>query len=223
MDPEIIVMQPDRSKTLSPALLAELAAHGEVRVFARNEQLISEGELSDSLYLLVSGELKVYTQDERGRELVYNVLHVGELFGELFLDGEVRSASVRAMTEAQCIVVDQVMAQGLIRSYPAFAEFLILKLIGRLRRATELCKRLGLSDVSARTIALLEQNAVVDTGIHMIPLSLTQQEIADRVGATREMINHVIGDLIRGGYLVRDDKRRLRIEKPLPRRMPQDN
>lgn len=211
-------MQPERPKSLPPELLAQLAKCGELRVFARNEQLISEGEPSDALYVLVSGELKVFTQDGKGRELVYNVLQAGELFGELFLDGDVRSASIRAITEARCIIVDQALAHGLIRSYPAFAEFLLFQLIGRLRRATELCKHLGLSDVFARTVALLAQSAVMEDGVRFVPSSLTQQEIADRVGATREMINHVIGDLIRGGYLARDDKRRLLVVKPLPRR-----
>jgi len=209
-------MQPNIPKTLPPELLRELSARGETRLFARNEQVITEGAVSDSLYVLVSGELKVYTQDERGRELVYNVLQAGELFGELFLDGEARSASVRAISEAHCVVVDQALAEGLIRSFPAFAEFLILSLIARLRHATELCRHLALSDVFSRTVAILDQSAIVSDGVRMIPSSLTQQEIADRVGATREMINHVIGDLIRGGLLIRDDKRRLLVVGPLP-------
>jgi CRP/FNR family cyclic AMP-dependent transcriptional regulator len=211
-------MELDRSETLPPDLLVELSERGQVQAFARNEIVISEGDLSDCLYILVSGELKVYTQDEKGRELVYNVLQAGELFGELFLDGDVRSASVRATTEARCIVVDQTLAYGLIRSYPAFAEFLILKLIARVRHATRLSKRLALSGVFERTVALLEQSTQLKDGIRLVPTTLTQQEIANRVGATREMVNHVIGDLIRGGFLVRNEQRELVVVKKLAKR-----
>ncbi|KAF1716421.1 hypothetical protein CSC74_11370 [Pseudoxanthomonas yeongjuensis] len=211
-------MELDRSEPLPPDLLAELAERGEVRIFARNQKVIAEGERSDCLYVLVSGELKVYTQDERGRELVYNVLRAGELFGELFLDGDVRSASVSALTEAHCIVVDQALTHGLIRSYPAFAEFLIRKLIARVRHATQLSKRLALNDVFERTVALLEQAARPNNGVRLIPAALTQQEIANRIGATREMVNHVIGELTRGGFLERNEKRELIITRELPRR-----
>lgn len=211
-------MELDRSEPLPPDLLAALGERGEVRIFARNERVISEGELSDCLYVLVSGELKVYTQDERGRELIYNVLRAGELFGELFLDGDVRSASVSALTEAHCIVVDQALTHGLIRSHPAFAEFLIRKLIARVRHATQLSKRLALNDVFERTVALLEQATQLNNGARLIPAALTQQEIANRVGATREMVNHVIGELTRGGFLERNEKRELVVVKKLPKR-----
>lgn len=211
-------MASDRSEPLPPEFLAELAQRGEVRVFARGENVISEGECADHLYVLVSGELKVYTQDEKGRELVYNVLKAGELFGELFLDGQVRSASVKALAESHCIVVDQALTQDLIRSYPAFAEFLILKLIARVRHITGLSKRLALSDVSARTVALLEQAAQLKDEIRIVPAALTQQEIANRIGATREMVNHVLGELVRSGFLSRNDRKELILLRPLPRR-----
>jgi CRP/FNR family cyclic AMP-dependent transcriptional regulator len=112
MVPEAAFMQQNRLDSLPPGLLAELAERGELRAFARNEQLISEGGSSDFLFILVAGEVKVFTQDEKGRELVYNVLQAGELFGELFLDGDVRSASVRAITDVRCILVDRALAQG---------------------------------------------------------------------------------------------------------------
>ena len=209
-------MEADRPAPVPQEILEELAQHGEHRVFARNTQLCSEGEPSDFLYILLSGEVKVFTQDQKGRELVYNVLSDGEFFGEFVLDGHPRSASVRALTEVRCIAIDQSLARAFIRANPNFAEFLVLKLIERLRRATELYKHLGLNDVFSRTVVLLDQNAVDEDGIRSIPGFLTQQEIADRVGATREMINHVIADLIKRGFLTRDERRRLVIAKPLP-------
>lgn len=202
---------------LPPELLEELAGRGVSRTYARNEQLIAEGDASDALFVLLSGELKVYTQDEKGRELVYNVLRPGEMFGELFLDGGVRSASVRAMSDCRCILIDQALTYALVRTHPVFAELLIKKLIERVRHATRLSKSLALSDVYERTVSLLMQTAVLENDVRMVPAALTQQEMADRVGATREMINRVLRDLVKGGFLVRNEKRRLVLLKDLPR------
>ena len=73
-----------------------------------------------------------------------------------------------------------------------------------------------MNDVFERTVSLLNRENSLDGEIRMIPANMTQQEIANRVGATREMVNHVIVNLISDGFLNRDDKRRLSIVRPLP-------
>lgn len=187
-------------------------------MYVRNETIFNEGESSDALFILISGQLKVFTRGESGRELVYNTIEPGEFFGELFLDGGVRSASVRAMVTSHCIRVDQSHIRKLIGDYPEFAECLIHSLINRLRHATGLSKSLALNDVYQRTVDLLERMAVDEGQRRIVPAVLTQQEIADRVGATREMINQVIRELMRGGFLIRDDERRLVLLKRFPTR-----
>ncbi len=72
----------DESDRLSPQLVVLLGTRGNVRAFARGQLLIEEGDASDALYILVTGQLKVFTRDDKGRELVYNVLEPGEFFGE---------------------------------------------------------------------------------------------------------------------------------------------
>ena len=211
-------MQEDRSNNLSPELLSQLALCGDAKWYGRNELLIVEGAVADALYILIAGQLKVFTQDNKGRELVYNILQPGEFFGELFLDGGLRSASVKAVVDSQCIVVDHLAIRGFMKTYPEFAECLVYKLIERLRHATQLSKSLALHDVYERTVDLLNQVALNEGDIRVVPLTMTQQEIADRVGATREMINHILRDLIRGGFLARDEKKRLVFSKMLPKR-----
>src|SRR6188768_3842570 len=98
-------MQESEQSRLSENLLSTLSTRGDLRTYGRGERLITEGETSDSIFILVAGELKVFTCDERGRELVYNVLRPGEFFGELFLDGGPRSASVKASCTSICVVV----------------------------------------------------------------------------------------------------------------------
>lgn len=212
-------MPEERADTLSPELLSQLAQCGDAKWYGRNQMLIVEGAVSDALYILIAGQLKVFTQDSKGRELVYNILQPGEFFGELFLDGGLRSASVKAVVDSQCIVIDHLAIRGFMKTYPEFAECLVYKLIARLRHATQLSKSLALHDVYERTVDLLNRVALNEPDdIRVVPPSMTQQEIADRVGATREMINHILRDLTRGGFLARDEKKRLVFTKMPPKR-----
>lgn len=207
-------MSPQVSHLISPHLLTALQTRGNVHDYAKNEIIVREGEVSDSLYILALGQLKVFSRVEGGREVVYNILKPGEVFGEMFLDGGLRSASVKAMTASQCIRVDAPHSREFIHDYPEFADRLIRGLITRLRHSTEMVKRLTFN--YERTILLLNQVAETDGQVRYLPHKLTQQEIADRVGATREMINHVFSELTKGGFLGRDEKRRMIVLKTLP-------
>ncbi len=132
---------------ISPELLAKLSDRGGQRTYARGELLIREGEASTDVYILLAGELKAYTSDASGRELVYSMMTPGEFFGELSLDGGLRSASVQASHSAICVVVAQADVQAFLGEYPEFAEALVMKLIARVRAVTARAKRLGLDEV----------------------------------------------------------------------------
>jgi CRP/FNR family transcriptional regulator, cyclic AMP receptor protein len=203
---------------LSEELFARLAQRGDAKHYARDEVLIREGDASDALYILMEGQLKVFSRDERGRELVYNIITPGEFFGEMFLDGGPRSASVKAVTEADCIVINQHEIRSFMRTYPEFAECLVHKLIARLRHATRFSRSLALDGAYERTLALLDQIAVTEGDIRFIPPRVTQQDIADRVAVSREMINHIMRGLLRDGLIVRDEKRRGVLSRDFPRR-----
>jgi CRP/FNR family transcriptional regulator, cyclic AMP receptor protein len=204
------------SDTLSEELLAELAGHGSVRRFARGRVLITEGEVSDALYVLIAGQMKVFTIGQRGRELIYNILGPGEFFGEMFLDGGLRSASVKASEDSLCVVIGQEKFRSFMAAYPEFAERLVLKLIGRVRHATRQIKGLGLDGVYERIVVLINQIPPDAQGERVIPAAMTQTEIAALVGATREMVNHVFRDLTRQGFVVKENRKRLRVVRDLP-------
>lgn len=163
-------MSNETAVQLPGSLIDKLALRGDLRSFERGELLINEGDASDSLYILVAGQLKVFTRDGKGRELVYNILNTGEFFGELFLDGGPRSASVKAISTAQCIVVDQAAIRDFMKTYPEFAECLVLKLIERLRHATQQIKNLVLSGVYERTVLLLNQLAANGSETSRVPI-----------------------------------------------------
>ena len=202
---------------LSADLLARLEGDGTSQGYEAGEVLVREGGPSTHFYVLLSGELEVYTRKDGGRELVYATLRPGEYFGELSLDGNPRSASVRATTASRCLVVPVEALQSLVRSHPEFACHLVDKLIHLLRQSTRKLKSMALDDAYERIVALIDEEAVVEDGVRYLPRALTQQEIANRVGASREMVNHVLRTLKRDGFASRVPGRGLVISGSLPR------
>ncbi len=208
--------------TIDPPLPAPVldaaTAVGGLRRLAAGDTLFHEGEASDTVYVLLSGSLKVFSRNENGREVVYNVLSPGEMLGEMVLDGGPRSASVQALEASECLAIEGDDVRGLLREHPEFAEVLVLKLIARLRHATRTIRGMALDGVYERVVALLERAAVDVGGQRRVPRSLTQVEIARRVGAGREMVHHVLQGLIQGGYIHKDRGHQMTLLKPLPPR-----
>ena len=206
----------DTCNQMTHDVLARMAGHGDIRYFEKGEILFEEHDAPDGVYILLEGELKVYVDGRQGREVVYATLKPIELFGEMLLDGGARSASVKALTRARCAVVPADALRALVRSEPDFAEHTILGLIARLRTLSQSTRRLATHQVRERVFALLDDAAVDEGNVRAIARPLTQQEIANRVGASREMVNHVLRDLRTAGHIMRDDGDRLLILKPLP-------
>lgn len=203
---------------LPPELLARLSASGVTQQFEVGDVLFQEGDASDTLYVLIAGQLKAYSAKSNGREVVYSTLEPGQIFGEMFLDGGPRSASVKAIAPSTCLIVAGDQIRALMSAYPSFAEYVAMQLMARLRAATRKMRALALDDVYERVTSLLQASAVEDaTGKH-IPRHLTQLEIASQVGATREMVNHVLRDLTRGGFILKDRRHRMTLLQPLPKR-----
>ena len=186
---------------LPKALLDALARHGGVRQFPAHSILINEGDSTDSLYIVLSGRLLAYASDSSGREVVLAEHGPGEYLGELSLDGEKRSASVRALEPSTCCVVQGAQLRQFLVDQPDFALLLTVKLIRMIRRLTEQVKSLALQDVYGRIARMLMEISKPQGDERIVPLKLTQQDIADRVGSSREMVNRVMKELTSGGYV----------------------
>ena len=205
----------DPFEPLHDEVLRNIATSGVVRTFARNTVLINEGDVGDALYVILSGRVKVYSSNEAGREFVIDFHGAGEYVGEMTLDGEPRSASVMTVEPTTCAVVNRAQFRDFILAHPDFAMHLIDRLIHRLRVTTGNLKSLALSDVYGRLVRLLNTLAQDVDGKSIVPEKLTQQDIADRVGASRDMIGKLMKDLVAGGYLAVED-RTIAILKKLP-------
>lgn len=202
---------------LPAPLLAEIAARGGTRQFPANAILINEGDSTDSLYIVLDGRVKVYSAGESGREIILSELGPGEYLGELSLDGEKRSVSVKTMEPTRCCVVQGADLRAFLVDHPDFALHLTFKLTHMVRRLTEQVKSLALQDVYGRIVRLLTELSEPDGAERrVVRQRLTQQDIADRVGSSREMVNRVMKELSAGGYVVADAAKQLVIARKLP-------
>ena len=204
------------SPSLGDAELRALASRAATKSFPKNTVIVSEGDETDSLYVIVSGRVKVYVSDEAGKEIVLTTQGVGEYFGEMVLDEGPRSASVMTLEPSQFAIVPKSEFKSFMLDNPQFAIHLIEKLIGRVRVLTENVKSLALMDVYGRVARVLLDLAHESDGKLVIEEKLTQQDIADRVGASREMISKILKDLADGGYISVAQKR-ITIHRTPPR------
>ncbi|MEP7084262.1 MAG: Crp/Fnr family transcriptional regulator [Betaproteobacteria bacterium] len=209
--------QPVTLDLLQDSLLKAVAARGGMRTYPRGSIIINEGERSDTFFILLSGKVKVFGADQAGNEVVYSVHGAGEYVGEMALDGGVRTASVMTMEDTACSVISGSELKGFVADHPEFALHLIHKLIRRAREATEGMKNLALLDVYGRICALLTSLARESNGSMQLRDKLTQQDIAERVGSSREMVSRIFKGLTEGGY-VAQEAGRWKILKKLPAR-----
>jgi len=201
---------------LPEGTLRAIAGTGVIRAFPRRSVLINEGDEGDSLYVILSGKVKVYASNAVGREVVIDFHGPGEYVGEMSLAGAPRSASVVTVLPTTCAIVTRAHFREFILAHPDFALHLVEKLIHRARLATENVKSLALSDVYGRLVRLLTTLARDVDGALVVPERLTQQDIADRVGASRDMVSRLLKDLVGGGYLAVADRTITILKKPPP-------
>ena len=188
---------------LTPQEMDALAASSVVRNYPKNTVIINENDHADSLYIIESGRVKVYCSDKNGKEFIMNTLGPEDYFGELaLLDDDKRSASVRTMEKSNFCIIYKDDFNQVLEQQPNIAKTLICNLTRRVRKLTKDVKALALQDVYGRVTNVLTSLAEPrDDETSIIPEKLTQQDIADRVGASREMVARILKDLTIGEYI----------------------
>jgi CRP/FNR family cyclic AMP-dependent transcriptional regulator len=199
------------------AFVRELASLGRVRSYPRHTVFITEGDSSDSVFVILSGKVKIFISDTEGHEMILDTHGPGDYVGEMALDGKPRSASVMTLEPSTFSVVQREPLLEAIRKTPDFALEIISRIIDRARLATNSVKDLALLDVYGRVARLLLNMAVEKEGKLVIPEKLTQQEIAERVGASRDMVSRIFRDLTQGGYITVEHRFITINKRPPPR------
>jgi CRP/FNR family cyclic AMP-dependent transcriptional regulator len=195
--------------------LRPLLERAAAKSYPKSTVIVSEGDRSEGLYVILSGKVRIYLANENGREVTLGVEGPGDYFGEMTLDGGARSASVMTLEPSRFLVVPRAAVEPFIAAHPEFALHLVRKLIRRVRILTESVRSLALQDVYGRFTRLLHELAIEEDGKLVIAEKLTQQEMANRIGASREMVGIILKDLVKGGYLTVTGKR-IAIDKKLP-------
>ncbi len=172
----------------------------------RSEALFREGDSGDRLYVVMEGKVKLGRTSTDGRENLLAVLGPGQMFGELSLfDPGPRSATATAVTDCRLTSLGHSDLQRWLTDRPDVARGLLFQLAHRLRRTNEVVADLVFSDVPGRVAkALLDLSTrfgqQADDGMH-VHHDLTQEELAQLVGASRETVNKALADFANRGWL----------------------
>ncbi len=213
----MILRQVELFQGLSNTELETLSGSSSSRSFPKNTVVIHENDPADSLFIIESGKVKVYCSDKNGKEFIMNTQGEGDYFGELaLLDDSARSASVRTVEKSSFCIIFKDNFNRVLDEHPNIARKLIRNLAARVRKLTADVKSLALQDVYGRVANVLMDLAEErGDGSSYIPEKLTQQDIADRVGASREMVARILKDLTIGDY-IRFEGRHIIINSRLP-------
>jgi CRP-like cAMP-binding protein len=172
----------------------------------RGEILIREGDSGDRLYVVMDGKIKLGRSSPDGRENLMAVLGPGQMFGELSLfDPGPRSLTATAVTDVTMLSLGHAALLSWLTGHPDVARNLLGQLASRLRRTNDVVADLVFSDVPGRVAkALLDLASRFgrqsDDGVH-VHHDLTQEELAQLVGASRETVNKALADFANRGWL----------------------
>ena len=166
------------------------------KTFPSHTILLSEGDKTDSLYVICSGKVKVEISDEHGKEVILTMLGPGEYFGEMaLLDGKPRSASVVTRGPTELLIISRNDFRDILISNPDAVYNLLRGLLKRLREANEKIESLALMDVYGRVLKLFVQLAKPKGQKLVIEEKLTHQQIANMIGSSREMVSRILKEL----------------------------
>ena len=198
-------------------LLSHLARFGQTRTWETGTAVVSEGWVADCMYIIHSGELRPVVIGQGGRLMELNTLGPGDFFGELMLSGGLRAATVEVTVRAQLTRVPRAEVEQVLTARPDLALHMIHRLVQRVRTLTGTVGRLASVDVYGRLVGLFDALAVEEHGLRVVPGPMSQARIAERLGASRAMVNRLLQDLARGGY-IEVSRGRIVLLKSLPPR-----
>lgn len=178
---------------------------------AKGSILFAEGDEGDHLYVIIEGKIKLGTSSGDGRENLLSILGPGEMFGELSLfDPNPRTSTATAVTDAKLLSLGQTKLIPWLAEHPPVALHLLMALAQRLRRTNEAVGDLVFSDVPGRVAkALIDLGErfgkKTDEGLFVLH-DLTQEELAQLVGASRETVNKALADFAGRNWLKLDGR-----------------
>lgn len=168
----------------------------------RSSLIMAAGDATESLYVVISGRLKVMMGDAEGKEVILSLIGPGEFFGEMgLIDDSPRSASVVAIEPCELLSLSRRDFKKCMAENFDMAMAVMKGLVRRLREADRKIGSLALLDVYGRVARLLIDMSENVNGQKVVTRRLPKQDIAKMIGASREMVSRVMKDLQMGGYI----------------------
>ena len=191
--------------------VAALIKEMETLTFSRGTTIFDEGEPGDRLYIIVDGKVKLARHAPDGRENLLSVMGPSDMFGELSIfDPGPRTSSAVCVTEVTAATMDSQMLKQWITDHPEISQQLLRVLARRLRRTNASLADLIFTDVPGRVAKTLLQLAnrfgTQEGGALRVNHDLTQEEIAQLVGASRETVNKALATFMHRGWIKLEGK-----------------
>jgi CRP/FNR family cyclic AMP-dependent transcriptional regulator len=187
---------------LDPDELSKLSSKAVIHSYPKNTIIINEGDITNSLHVIVSGKVKVFLSNEDGKEIILNTEGPGEYFGEMaLLDSGPRSASVITTEPSKLAIISKPDFEAFLHENPQTMLKILQQSVSRLRALTDTVSSLALLDVYGRVAHLLLQSTEEVDGDSVVQEKMTQQDIANHIGSSREMVSRILKDLKTGGYI----------------------
>jgi CRP/FNR family transcriptional regulator len=199
---------------LTEAQLRLLASSVHSQVFERGATIFHQGSPGNVLYIIVSGQVRIYTINALGQELAVKVFGDTDFFGEMALfDGQPRAASAEAMCRTTTLTLERAAFLNTINTCPPIAASILEVMAARLRQSNAYAEQLASVPAAQRVVHQLTELAVRRSTLRAsddqsIDLSLTQNDLASMSGTTRETVNRVLAQL-RDQGLVRVERARV--------------
>ena len=198
-------------RPLGPNVVAAVSQRLLPADYRPGQLIFAEGEPGDRLYIIASGKVKVACRAPGGREMVQAVLGPSDMCGELAVfDSGPRSSTATAVTEVRAMFAERAALRACITDHPEIAEQLLRVLARRLRRTIDNQVELMATDVPGRLARLLlqlgQQFGSQNDGAIYVSHDLTQEELAQLIGASRETVNQALTDFARRGWIQLFDK-----------------
>ena len=189
---------------LSPSQLDSIGSHLAMRVVEKGDVIVRQGEVADTIFIIVAGQVKVYIHDdhESDKEVIVSTLGAGDFFGEIAMfDREPRTANVAATERTHLQMLSFASFQRLIEQSPDIAHKVMATLAARLRHADRQIGTLALMNISSRVSRTLLELAIMSNGHRVVGEPFTQKDLAGMIGASREMVNRTLKALTDQGYI----------------------
>ncbi|WP_441963811.1 cAMP-activated global transcriptional regulator CRP [Mycolicibacterium houstonense] len=203
---------------VSPDAVAALVRQLEPVTLRRGEVAFAEGEPGDTLYIITAGKVKIGRKSADGRDSLITLMGPSDMFGELAIfDPGPRTSTVTALTEVKAVTMSRSVLRGWIADRPEIAEQLLRVLARRLRRTNDNLSDLIFTDVPGRVakqlLYLAQRFGSRDGTALRVDHELTQEEIAQLVGSSRETVNKALSDFAQRGW-IRVQGRSILIDNP---------